>query len=238
MALATSQIQAACVYSPPPVLSHGQGADTLGEKRTAVAAEAGWGTVASWWNADNLSDVDINSGFVGVGRVRYGLKPDLDVGGVGALGPHGTFVIAPEVKWRIARFAPRDAEGAPGFHAAVISGLGVGTAEYRLDQDEEDESAPRYVFVAPYTGILASGGIQVVQMFSGFRFAASETFGNDRPDLTLYPVLAFGVLVRPNRAVTFYAEGDLAGGITTHDFSDSALIGYPSVGVSVTLDEL
>jgi len=235
IAFATSQIQAACVYSPPPVLSHGQGADTLGQKRVAVAAEAGWGTVASWWNADNISDVDLHSGYVGVVRGRYGLSPDWDVGIVGGVGPRTTLVVGPEAKWRFARFAPEDAEGAPGFHAALISGLGVGSVENRL-LSERSDSTTRNLFLAPYTGVLASGGIQVVQMFVGLRFAASEKFGNDRPDLTLYPLLAFGVLVRPTRALTFYVEGVLAGGITTRDISDSALIGYPSAGVSLVFD--
>jgi hypothetical protein len=31
-------------------------------------------------------------------------------------------------------------------------------------------------------------------------------------------------------------EGDAAVGITTHDLSDTAMLGYPSVGMSITFD--
>jgi hypothetical protein len=235
MVLGAGQIQASCNYSPPPVLSQGQGADTLGEKRLALAGELGYGTVASGWNASNLSDVEVNSAAVGVGRLRYGMAPDIDLGLVGGVGPQGTIEAGPELKWRFARLAPDAAVGAPGFHAALISGLAVGTSKFRYDLGSEPE--PRHVFLAPYTGVTASGGVELVQMFTGLRFAASETFGSGVDDLTLYPVLAFGVQLRPTHALTFYAEGDAAAGITTHDVSDTAMIGCPSVGMSVTFDE-
>jgi hypothetical protein len=234
MVLGASQIQASCNYSPPPVLSQGQGADTLGEQRLALAAELGYGTVASGWNASNLSDVEVNSAAVGVGRLRYGLAPDIDLGLVGGVGPQGTIEAGPELKWRFARMAPDGAVGAPGFHAALISGVALGSSRFRYDLGTAPE--PRHVFLAPYTGVTASGGVELVQMFTGLRFAASETFGSGVDDLTLYPVLAFGVQLRPTRALTFYAEGDAAVGITTHDLSDTAMLGYPSVGMSVTFD--
>ena len=234
IALGASQIQASCNYSPPPVLSQGQGADTLGEKRMALAAELGYGTVASGWNASNLSDVEVNSAAVGVGRLRYGMAPDLDIGVVGGVGPQGTVEAGPELKWRFARLAPDNAVGAPGFHAALISGLAAGTSRFRYDLGSGPE--PRHFFLAPYTGVTASGGVELVQMFTGLRFAASETFGSGVDDLTLYPVLSFGVQLRPTHALTFYAEGDAAVGITTHDLSDTAMLGYPSIGMSITFD--
>ena len=73
MLLASTQVYASCSYSPPPVLSHGQGADTLGTSHWAVAAEAGWGTNASWWTASNLGHPEVKSGWIGVSRLRYGL---------------------------------------------------------------------------------------------------------------------------------------------------------------------
>jgi hypothetical protein len=231
---AASQIQASCNYSPPPVLSQGQGADSLGEGKLALAAELGYGTVASGWNASNLSDVEVNSAAVGVGRVRYGFAPDLDISLVGGAGPQGTIEAGPELKWRFARLAPDSAVGAPGFHAALISGIAAGDSRFRYDLSNNPE--PRHFFLAPYTGVTASGGVELVQMFTGLRFAASETFGTGVDDLTLYPVLAFGVELRPTRMLTFYAEGDAAVGITTHDLSDTAMLGYPSVGMSLTFD--
>jgi len=231
MVLAASQIQASCTYSPPPVLSQGQGADPLAQSRLAVAAEVGYGATASGWNATNLADVDVNSGVVGVGRVRYGLGNDLDVGVVGGIGPQSTVVGGPELKWRFARLAPDNTVGAPGFHAALITGFGFGTSAFRYDLGS---SQPTHIYLAPYAGVTASGGVQVVQMFTGLRFAASETLGSGVDDLTLYPMLAFGVQVRPTDVVTVYAEGDAAVGITTHRLGDTALIGYPSAGVSIT----
>jgi hypothetical protein len=229
-----SQIQATCVYSPPPVLSHGQGADTLGSGRAAAGVEAGWGALGSWWNARNVGDPEVTTKPVAASRLRIGVGENLDVGLVGGVGPQRGFVAGPELKWRFARFAPDAAPGAPSFNAALISGLGVGSAVYPY----ENMSAPRHVFIAPYTGVLASGGIEVVQMFVGLRFAASETLGNDVTDLTLYPVLAFGVQLRPTRSVAFFLEGDLAAGITTYDTNDTAVIAYPSAGVAVTFDGL
>jgi hypothetical protein len=233
MVLAASQIQASCTYSPPPVLSQGQGADPLGQNRLAVAAEVGYGATASGWNATNLADVEVNSGFVGVGRVRYGLSRDIDVGVVGGVGPQSTSVAGPELKWRFARLAPDNAPGAPGFHAALVSGFGVGSSAFRYDLGSGPQ--PKHVYLAPYAGVIASGGVQIVQMFTGLRFAASETLGSGVDDLTLYPMLAFGVQVRPTDVVTLYAEGDAAVGITTHRIGDTAMIGYPSAGMSVTL---
>ena len=110
----------------------------------------------------------------------------------------------------------------------------MGSSRFRYDLSAGSE--PRHVFLAPYTGVTASGGVELVQMFTGLRFAASQTFGSGVDDLTLYPVLAFGVQVRPSRALTFYAEGDAAVGITTHGLSDTALLGCPSIGVSVLPD--
>ena len=66
MIFGLSQIHAAYTYSPPPVLAQGQGADTLGDGRVALAAELGYGTVASGWDATNLSDVEVNSAAVGI----------------------------------------------------------------------------------------------------------------------------------------------------------------------------
>jgi len=230
---ALSQIRATCVYSPPPVLSHGQGADTLGAGRMAVGAEAGWGAVGSWWDAKNVGDPEVTTKPVGAARLRVAMGDNVDVGVVGGIGPQSSFVVSPELKWRFARFAPDAKPGGPSFNAGLVSGLGVGTANYPY---ENMMAPPRHVFIAPYTGILASGGVEVVQMFTGLRLAAIETLGNGVYDLTLYPVLAFGVQFRPTPAVSLFIEGDLAGGITTHDFNDTAIIVYPSAGVSVAFD--
>jgi hypothetical protein len=233
MLLAMSQIRAACTYSPPPVLAHGQGADTMGNGNMALGAEAGWGAAGSWWKAKNLGDPEVNTGAIGAARLRFALGDAVDVGVVGGLGPESALVLGPEVKWRFAHLAPSDAAGnAPGFHAALISGFGIGAADYRYGPEPR-----RHVFLAPYTGVLASGGIRVVQMFTGLRFAASETLGNERPDLTLYPVLAYGVELRPFPRWAFYAEADLAGGITTTDVHDTALMGSVTAGMSVTFDQ-
>lgn len=70
-------------------------------------------------------------------------------------------------------------------------------------------------------------------MYTGFRFAASETIGDGHGDLTLFPSLSFGVQLKPTPSVAFFAEGVLAGGITTTDLGDSALIVYPSAGLTV-----
>lgn len=227
-ALATTQIQAACAYSPPPLPSAGQGADTLGTGRMAAGVEAGYGTSASWWNASNMTDVDVNSKWVGGARLRRGILPNVDLGLVGGVGPQSTFVVGPEFKWRFGHLAAPDVDG-PAFHAAWTTGLGVGASN---DYDKNSGEETRDVFLAPYTGVLGSGGIREVQMFVGFRFAASDTFFDETDDLTLYPVLQFGLLLRPTRAITFFVESDLAGGLTTVDFGDSALMFYPSAGVS------
>jgi hypothetical protein len=232
MLAATSQIYASCYYSPPPVLAHGQGADTLGQGSMSVAAEAGWGAAGSWWKAKNLGDPDVNTGAIGAARLRLGWTHDVDLGLVGGMGREGILVAGPELKWRFAHLAPSGVNGAPGFHAALVSGLGVGAADYRYGPEPR-----RHVYLAPYTGVVASGGIQVVQMFTGLRVAASETLGNGVGDLTLYPVLAFGTELRPDPSFTFYAEGDLAGGITTTDFHDSALLGSVTGGLRITFDE-
>jgi hypothetical protein len=227
-ALATTQIRAACAYSPPPLPSAGQGADTLGNGRMAASVEAGYGTSASWWSASNMTDVDVNSKWVGGARVRRGIHPNVDLGLVGGIGPQSTFVVGPEFKWRFGHLASPDVDG-PAFHAAWVTGLGVG-ASNDYDVNSNDES--RDIFFAPYTGVLGSGGIREVQMFVGFRFAASDTFFDQTSDLTLYPTLQFGLLLRPARAWTLYLESDLAGGLTTEDFGDSALMIYPCAGVS------
>lgn len=227
-ALAVTQIQAACAYSPPPLPSAGQGADTLGAGRTTIGVEAGYGTSASWWNASNMTDVDVNSKLVGGLRARRGLMPNVDLGLVGGLGPQSTFVVGPEFKWRFGHLAAPEQDG-PAFHAAWITGLGVGASN---DYDVNSNDASRDIFLAPYTGVLGSGGIREVQMYAGFRFAASDTFFDQTDDLTLYPVLQFGFLLRPADAWSIYLESDLAGGLTTVDFGDSALMFYPCAGVS------
>ncbi|HKY39173.1 MAG TPA: hypothetical protein VJN18_24710 [Polyangiaceae bacterium] len=229
-ALATTQIQAACAYSPPPVPSSGQGADTLGTGRMSGSVEAGFGTSASWWNAANMTDVDLNSQWLGAARFRRGLHPNVDLGVVGGIGPQSTFVLGPEFKWRFGHLAAPEAEG-PAFHAAWATGLGIGASN---DYDRESGEEVRDVFLAPYTGVLGSGGVREIQMYVGFRFAASDTFFDETDDLTLYPILQFGLLLQPSEHWTFFAESDLAGGLTTVDFSDSALLFYPSAGVSFT----
>jgi hypothetical protein len=174
----------------------------------------------------------VTSGFVGAGRLRFGLGDALDVGLAGGYGPERAFVAGPELKWRFAHLSPSRAPDAPSFAAALIGGVGVGVADYRYGGDPR----PRHVFLAPYQGLTASGGVPLVQMFVGLRLAESETLGNDVGDLTLYPVLAFGVQVRPLPRLTLYAETDLAGGITTADTGDSAILFYPTVGASITFD--
>ncbi len=248
MLLGASQIQAACNYSPPPVLSHGQGAESLGSRRLAVGAEAGFGTTASYWKADNLSDPDVNSGLVGAARLRVGVSADIDVGLVGGMGPDRTFVLGPEGKWRFARLSPGreeapsdggaipDADRAPSFDAAIIAGLGIGTAAHRYEG--ESELGPNHPFLAPYQGFMASGGVQVIQMSVGLRLAESETLGNDVADLTLYPIFAFGAQVRPSRQLALFVELDAGGGIPTADTGDSAFIFFPSAGFSLTFDDV
>lgn len=233
----SSHVAATCNYSPPPMISHGQAADTVGPGGLAAGLEAGWGTSMSWWDVPTLADPDVNSGWVGASRLRLGVGQDIDLGLVGGLGPDRAFVVGPELKWRFAHLRTDDVDGGPAFHAALISGLGIGAARHRYVA-AEGEPDPSYLFLAPYTGVLASGGTPGVQMFSGVRFAASESFGNDITDLTLYPVLAFGALVHPHPSWTLWAEGDLATGLTTHDFGDTGVILYPSAGVTVTFDEL
>jgi hypothetical protein len=248
--LAASQLGATCVYSPPPVLSQGQGAETLGTGRGSVAAEAGWGRSASWWNARNAADFEVRGGAFGAGRLRLGVADDVDVGLVGGLGPERAFVLAPELKLRLEHLTMEEADGKPGFHVALTSGLGVGSATYRYTTSGCDaagpclrtvpngEAPPRHLFLAPYTGLSASGGIELVQMFVGLRLAASETLGNGIQDLTLFPALAFGVQLHPSRLFGLYAEGDVAGAITTHRTNDSGLMGYATAGVSFTADHL
>jgi hypothetical protein len=224
-AFGLSQIQAACSYTPPPVPSSGQGADTLSPGRLAAGVEAGFGTSASWWNASNMTDVDVNSKWVGALRLRRGMGADVDLGLVGGVGPQHSFVLGPELKWRFAHVAD-PAEDGPAFHAAWVTGLGIGAA------DNYAGSARRDVFLAPYSGLLGSGGVQEARMFVGFRFAASDNFFNDRDDLTLYPILQFGFLANPTKHWSLFLETDLAGGLTTQDLGDSALIFYPTAGLS------
>ncbi len=237
MIFSASHVAASCAYSPPPLPSHGQGADTLGRGSLAVGAEVGWGTMASWWDAQTIADPDVNSAVVGAGRVRVGMAESLDLSLVGAGGPERAFVLGPELKWRFAHLTPEGVEGGPAFNAALISGLGVGSAEFR-EGTRPGQRRPRHVFLAPYTGVLASGGTQSVQMFSGLRFAVSETLGNRVGDLTLYPVLAFGTIARPSRTWAVWAEVDFASGITTRDIDDTGLILYPSGGITLTFDEV
>jgi hypothetical protein len=234
MLFGVSQLHAACAYSPPPLVSQGQGADTLGRGRVAAGIEGGFGTSASWWAARGLADPEVSDGLVGAARLRVGLFEDLDVGLVGGLGPEHTWLVGPELKWRFAEMVATHEEGKPGFHAALIAGLGVGSSEFRYGS--VDGSAPRHVFLAPYQGLTASGGIELIQMYTGLRLAESETLGNDVSDLTLYPVLNFGVELRPFKALAFFAETDLAGGLTTADLHDSAVLFYPSAGFSLRFD--
>jgi len=233
MALATSQLHAACFYSPPPMLSHAQAADTLGPGAVAVTGEVGYATAGSWWNSSNLSDVDVTDGAVGAGRLRVGVGEDVDLGIVNGYGPNRGFVLGPEVKWRFLHLTPEDAANPPAFHAAWLSGVAVGAADFRLDADERGQ---RHAFLAPYTGLLASGGVRAVQMYTGFRFAMSETLGDGHGDLTLFPALSFGVHVAPFDPVSLFAEGIMAGGLTTTDWGDSAILVYPSAGATVRFD--
>ena len=73
-------------------------------------------------------------------------------------------------------------------------------------------------------------------MYTGFRFAVSETLGDGHGDLTLFPALSFGVHVAPFDPVSFFAEGIMAGGLTTTDWGDSAILVYPSAGATVRFD--
>jgi hypothetical protein len=107
--------------------------------------------------------------------------------------------------------------------------LGVGASDH---YDPGAKSLSRDVFLAPYTGIIGSGGVQAAQMYVGFRLAASDNFFNHADDLTLYPTLQFGFLAKPTPGWSIFLETDLAGGLTTQDFGDSALIFYPTLGVS------
>jgi len=198
-----------------------------------AGAELGFGTTASWWNAGDMTDVDLNDGWVGGARVRLGQSHTLDVGVVGAVGPQSTFLAGPELKWEFARLARGDIAHSPAFHAAWINGLAIGASD---DYDPSGDEPERDIFLAPYTGVLGSGGIRSAQMFVGFRFAASERFFNQENDLTLYPILAFGFLLHPSPSWSFFVEADLAGGLTVTDFGDSALIVYPSAGFSFNFD--
>jgi hypothetical protein len=227
-ALALSQIQAACSYAPPPLLSSGQGADSLAQGRVAAGVEAGFGTSASWWNARNMTDVDVNSKWVGGLRLRRGMGADVDLGMVGGVGPQRSFVVGPEFKWRFAHVAAPEADG-PAFHAAWVTGMGVGASDH---YDPGATSVSRDVFLAPYTGLIGSGGVQAAQMYVGFRFAMSDQLFSAHGDLTLYPVLQFGFLARPAPNWSLFLETDLAGGLTTADFGDSALIFFPTAGLS------
>jgi hypothetical protein len=222
-------LPSACVYSPPPLLSYGQTADTLGRGRGSASAEMGLGTHARWGG----SDLDTTTKAVGGTRLRLGLSEALEVGLVGAAGPHSAYLAGPELKLRIVHLADAQQAGGPSFDAAWISGFGVGSALF-----PESTPARRYTYLAPYTGVLGSGGINWVQMFLGLRLAASETLGNGERDLTWYPTLAFGLQLRPTHMLTFFAEADLAGAITTGNTDSSAVIVYPNFGLSVAFDRL
>jgi hypothetical protein len=219
-----------CVYSPPPLLSYGQTADTLGSGRGSASAEMGLGTHARWGG----TDLDTTTKAVGGTRLRLGLGDLWEVGLVGAAGPHSAYVGGPEVKLRFAHLADSEADGAPSFNAAWISGFGVGSALF----PSGGSSGSRYTYLAPYTGVLGSGGVRLIQTFLGLRLAASETLGNGEKDLTWYPTLAFGLQLRPTRALTFFAEADLVGAITSAHTSYSAVIVYPNFGLSVAFDRL
>jgi hypothetical protein len=223
-------LTSACVYSPPPLLSYGQTAEALGRGRGSASAEMGLGTHATWGG----SDLDTTTKAVGGTRLRLGLTDTLEVGLVGAVGPHSTYLGGPELKLRIVHLADPEKEQSSRFDAAWISGFGVGSSSF----PDEGTPAPRYTYLAPYTGLLGSGGIREVQMFLGLRLAASETLGNAKRDLTLYPTLAFGVQLRPTRILTVFVEADLAGAITTVDTGNSAVIIYPNFGLSVAFDRL
>ena len=227
-----TQIQASCSYAPPPLPSSAQSAETLGQGRIATGIEAGHGTSASWWNASNLADVDVNGKWVGGLRLRRGMLPDVDLGIVGGIGPQRSFVVGPEVKWRFAHVAAPEQDG-PAFHAAWVTGLGIGASDH---YDPGSSKLRRDVFLAPYTGLLGSGGVRAAQMYVGFRFAASDNFFNSRDDLTLYPILQFGFLGNPSPSWSIFVETDLAGGLTTQDFGDSALIFYPTAGITYSFD--
>jgi hypothetical protein len=204
----------------------------LANGRIAAGLEAGLGTSASWWNASNMTDVDVNDEWVGGLRLRRGFGADTELGIVGGVGPQRSFVVGPELKWRFGHVAAPEVDG-PAFHAAWVTGLGIGAA----DQYNPGESEPRRdIFLAPYTGVVGSGGVQAAQMYVGFRFAASDNFFNDRDDLTLYPILQFGFLANASKSWSLFIEADLAGGLTTEDFGDSALIFYPTAGLSYSFD--
>jgi hypothetical protein len=223
-------LSSACVYSPPPLLSYGQTAEPLGRGRGSASAEMGMGTHAAWGG----SDLDTTTKAVGATRLRLGLTDVLDVGLVGAVGPHSAYVAGPELKLRIVHLTDPAVTASPSFDAAWVSGFGVGSALF----PEESTPAQRHTYLAPYTGVLGSGGVPFVQTFLGFRIAASETLGNGKSDLTFYPTLAFGVQLRPTRVLTVFAEADLAGAITTADAGYSAVILYPNLGLSVAFDRL
>ncbi len=232
IAFGLSQVQASCTYAPPPVLAQGQGGDTLGEGRVNIGAEMGFGASESWWETANVGDPDVNAGPTGVVRARVGVTENLDVGLVGGAGPDDTFVAGPEVKWRFAHLVDRASADQAAFHASLVSGVGIGSTRL-VDQGNSSADGAHHPYLAPYTGVLVSGGVPLLQMFSGLRLAASQTLGT-APDVTLYPVLAFGVEVRPEPAVRVFVEGDLAAAYTVEDGSDTAILGYFTGGVSVT----
>lgn len=231
IALGLSQVQATCNYSPPPVITQGQGAEPIGAGSYNAGAEVGYGAVGSWWKATNVGDPDINTDPAGAVRFRMGISDDVDVGLVGGYGADDTAVVAPELKWRFGRLVDTATDEKASFHAALVSGLGVGVAGFRYGGGSVDAGS-HHPYLAPYTGVLVSGGIPVVQMYTGARVAASQTLGTSA-DLTLYPVLAFGVELRAE-PLRFFVEGDMGAGYTVVNASDSALLGYVTTGVSVT----
>jgi hypothetical protein len=70
-------------------------------------------------------------------------------------------------------------------------------------------------------------------MFTGLRVAASETLGNRGYDWTLYPTFAFGVVLQPADWLFLHAEGDLAAGVTLRDTSDTGILAFPTVGMTI-----
>jgi|GEM_PF-3715125 len=248
MVFGVSQIQSACGYAPPPLPSHAQTAETMGKGGVALSAEVGRATVASWWDASNIVDVEQSSGVIGAGRARFGISPNVDIGLAGGYGPRQTFLLGPELKWRFSRVAPTGKKSMPGFQAAWVTGAGVGSSLMRWDptlcddgsanicmENESDgEVGPRRTYVAPYTGLLVSAGTETTQLYTGVRFGMSEVLGNRLTDLTLYPSLGFGAQLRLSRFMAVFAETDFGGALTTTEFGDSGVFTYFGGGFTVS----
>ena len=87
-----------------------------------------------------------------------GEPQDIDIGAVGGFGPESTFVFGPEMKWRFAHVAPSEDEDAPAFHAALLSGIGLGAADYRYAM------IPVYVLGAAMAGLALLGALRMVSL--------------------------------------------------------------------------